>query len=69
MPNFAGNLRSLPQGDAESDAFTDSRLVKLAEVWPTLSGETRAAILSLAGLRPGVIDDLAPVNCEGDESR
>ena len=38
---------SIPD-DAFSDAFSDSRLVKLIEVWPALSDDVRDAIRALA---------------------
>ena len=47
--------------DALSDAFSDSRLVKLIEVWPALSEDVKEKILGLAGHD---IDDLNDVTTE-----
>jgi hypothetical protein len=45
--DFPGKTANSSEGDAFSDAFSDSRLVKLIEVWPALSDEVRGAVLAL----------------------
>ena len=57
----AGTSQVDGQGDAESDAFSDARLVKLIEVWPALSEDVKEKILGLAGHD---IDDLNDVTTE-----
>ncbi len=47
-----GKLKVAEQGDSLSDSLcgiSDSRLTRLIEVWSSLSGDTRDAILTLAG--------------------
>ena len=57
----AGESQVAGQGDAESDAFSDARLVKMVEVWSSLSEEVKGEILRLVG---DDVDDLNDVTSE-----
>ena len=46
--DFGDKSTSSVPDDAFSDAFSDSRLLKLIEVWPALSDDVRDAIRALA---------------------
>ena len=61
LQDSAGKSRFGDQGDAESDAFSDSRLVKLIEVWPALSDDLKAEILRLVS---DDVDDLNDVTTD-----
>ena len=52
----------------EGDSLSDSRLVKLIEVWPALSDDVKAEILTLAGLRPDDVDDVTSDTASVGES-
>lgn len=52
------------QGDVKSDAFSDARLLKLIEVWPTLSDDVKGEIARLAGLLPDDLNDVDDLSSE-----
>ena len=58
----AGNRGVDEKSGAHSGARGDSRLVKLIEVWPGLADDLKTEILTLAGLRPYDVNDLAPAD-------
>ena len=49
------------QGDSLSDSLADVRLARLIEVWPALSDDVKAEILTRAGVRPDDVDDFNDV--------
>ena len=56
-----GKSRSDWQGDSLSDSLADVRLARLIEVWPALSDDVKAEILTRAGVRPDDVDDFNDV--------
>ena len=58
MLDSAGKSQIDGHGDVKSDAFSDVRLQKLIEVWPTLSVDVKGEIVRLVG---NDVDDLNDV--------
>lgn len=58
MLDSAGKSQIDGHGDVKSDAFSDVRLQKLIEVWPTLSDDVKGEIVRLVG---NDVDDLNDV--------
>ncbi len=67
-PDSAGNVGCRNKSGAHSGARGDSRLVKLIEVWSTLSDDVKGEMLALAGLRPYDVDDFNDVTAEADQA-
>ena len=64
MLDSAGKTQVDGHGDVKSDAFSDARLLKLIEVWPTLSDDVKGEIVRMAGLLPDDLNDVDDLSSE-----